>query len=237
MKRNAEFGPCIYCRAADGPFIGQEHPLPEGLGNTRIVLPRGVVCDPCNNGPLSRVDDIFVNFLPVAVGRVLYGVRTKAGAFPRANLDNASFAYLGQSELALVSKTGKGIRPKSGGLDVELRGRRLTDRYLVEITRFFHKAALGLLYVDHGRDLVLEARFDEVREIVRGAPFHGYLMGEKQSIPRPEVSFTYQFVKLNGQDTVMTEANVYGVRLATDLLIREVKTVPESEDDLFLLRF
>jgi hypothetical protein len=45
----------------EGPFKSREHPFPESLGSTEIVLPRGVVCDPCNNGPLSRLDQAFLS--------------------------------------------------------------------------------------------------------------------------------------------------------------------------------
>ncbi len=40
---------CIFCKANSDGSISIEHILPESLGNTEHLLPRGVVCDSCNN--------------------------------------------------------------------------------------------------------------------------------------------------------------------------------------------
>ena len=42
---------CIFCRKSDVAFRSVEHIIPESLGNLsgRHVLPKGIVCDPCNN--------------------------------------------------------------------------------------------------------------------------------------------------------------------------------------------
>jgi len=40
---------CIFCKANSDGSISIEHILPESLGNKEHLLPRGVVCDSCNN--------------------------------------------------------------------------------------------------------------------------------------------------------------------------------------------
>jgi hypothetical protein len=40
---------CIFCRSDSAASRGVEHIIPEALGNIEHVLPRGVVCDACNN--------------------------------------------------------------------------------------------------------------------------------------------------------------------------------------------
>lgn len=236
-----EMGPCIYCRRTEGPFVSREHPLPEGLGNKEIMLPRGVVCDPCNNGPLARLDDTLLNFAPVASLRVFQGVPTKSGGYPHARFSNVHLAQVGPSDLHLVSQSGKrSIREQPGGFRVEMAGRRLTPRYLANLARFMHKATLGLMFLDHGRKYVLDPRFDEIRRIVGGADFEGYLllckaMGE----PTPEVRFTYDpFVAIEGKETVMAWIDVHGFWMATDLLVRQPNDLdPRVEEQMALLRF
>jgi hypothetical protein len=40
---------CIFCKTSSQGSRSVEHIIPEALGNTEHVLPRGVVCDRCNN--------------------------------------------------------------------------------------------------------------------------------------------------------------------------------------------
>jgi hypothetical protein len=74
---------CLICRENDGGFASVEHILPESLGNTEMLLPRGVVCDRCNHGPLSRLDQALAGFLPIEMMRTWHGVPARAAAFQR----------------------------------------------------------------------------------------------------------------------------------------------------------
>lgn len=40
---------CIFCGPAGTKFSSVEHIVPESLGNKSYILPKGVVCDECNN--------------------------------------------------------------------------------------------------------------------------------------------------------------------------------------------
>ena len=40
---------CIFCKTNSGDTKGIEHVIPESLGNIEHVLPKGAVCDRCNN--------------------------------------------------------------------------------------------------------------------------------------------------------------------------------------------
>ncbi len=47
---------CIFCKRRTQASRSVEHILAESFGNTEYVLPRGVVCDPCNNYFASSVE-------------------------------------------------------------------------------------------------------------------------------------------------------------------------------------
>jgi hypothetical protein len=47
---------CIFCKKDSSSSRSREHIVPESLGNTRNVLPPGVVCDRCNNYFASKVE-------------------------------------------------------------------------------------------------------------------------------------------------------------------------------------
>jgi hypothetical protein len=71
---------CLFCLRADGGFVSREHVFSEGFGNVdEKVLPPGVVCDRCNNGPLALADEELVNFPPISLLRAERGIPTKAG--------------------------------------------------------------------------------------------------------------------------------------------------------------
>ena len=40
---------CLFCKADSSGSQSVEHGIPEALGNTTFILPRGIVCDRCNN--------------------------------------------------------------------------------------------------------------------------------------------------------------------------------------------
>lgn len=40
---------CLFCKQSTHDSRSEEHVIPESLGNKRNILPRGVVCDSCNN--------------------------------------------------------------------------------------------------------------------------------------------------------------------------------------------
>jgi hypothetical protein len=72
---------CIFCKSSSSGSVSIEHIIPESLGNTRHVLPRGIVCDKCNNyfsrkleKPLLDTEYFthkrFRNFLPNKMGRI-----------------------------------------------------------------------------------------------------------------------------------------------------------------------
>jgi len=70
---------CLFCRRHDGGFRSEEHIFSQGLGNTTYVLPPGIVCDRCNNGPLSVADHALTDFSPIVLLRAERGLPTKAG--------------------------------------------------------------------------------------------------------------------------------------------------------------
>jgi hypothetical protein len=166
---------CIFCLKGHGPFTSIEHVLPEGLGNTELILPPGVVCDPCNHGPLSTVEQTFLDFTPIALIRVTRGVPTKTGAPATVKLGNATVRHTGPNDVGIWVDNPKSVTKTPMGFKAHLLGRSGTPRYVAAITRFFFKVALELMYADLGQEKVLSSKYDEVRRIALGSPYNGYL--------------------------------------------------------------
>jgi hypothetical protein len=54
---------CIFCKNDSSNSKSVEHIIPESLGNTTRTLPKGVVCDTCNNYFARKVEKPFLEAL------------------------------------------------------------------------------------------------------------------------------------------------------------------------------
>jgi len=212
---------CIFCLSSGGSFTAPEHVLPEGLGNKELILPPGVVCDTCNNGPLSVCDQALLDFTPIALVRVSRGVRSKTGGFPSVKLGNATVRQISPDNVGVWVHSSKALTRTPGGFRANLLGHPMTSRYVGRATRFLFKATLEFVYVDLGQAETLSAKYNEVRRIALGAKYKGYLVLGRSAELHRDVRFTYQPVRFNGVDTVWAEIDAYGVKMATDLFLRD----------------
>jgi hypothetical protein len=95
---------CIYCLDTKGTFTSEEHVIAESLGNDDLVLPKGFVCDVCNNGVLSILDSALLKFEPIAWAQVMYVPHTKAGKFPKASFTNFNLERTGPRHIQMTPK-------------------------------------------------------------------------------------------------------------------------------------
>jgi hypothetical protein len=73
---------CIFCRCQSGDSRSVEHIVPESLGNTRHVLPKGSVCDSCNNYFARKVEHPVLSHRSFRNLRAWNGIRSKGGRAP-----------------------------------------------------------------------------------------------------------------------------------------------------------
>lgn len=73
---------CLFCLQDTSTSVSVEHIVPESLGNTTIVLPRGFVCDRCNNYFARKVEGPFLTSPAILALRHMEGVRNKRGRIP-----------------------------------------------------------------------------------------------------------------------------------------------------------
>jgi hypothetical protein len=183
---------CIYCLSEQKSFTSEEHVLPESLAGDEIYLPRGIVCDPCNNGVLAGLDDAFLKFEPIAFLCVQFTPYTKAGKLPKANFANISFEKTEPNHISAVikDKSGKPRNVKNlpdgrTRLHLNMTGKEL-DWNL--IARAIYKMGLGLVAYDLGHEVALDQKFDPARKfILQGGPFDNNMMVSGQVFPNPQI--------------------------------------------------
>jgi hypothetical protein len=208
---------CLFCSRSDGGFQSVEHIVSEGLGNTELVLPKGVVCDRCNHGQLALLDDALTSFMPIAVARTAYGIKRKGGGLPTARLGNALIRRVDDTTVHFETKSRRATETRHDGATLNLIGRRLTPRYSQTMARALLKVALECAWLDFGDD-VLAPGFDHLRQIVLTGGHPGYLMLLRQGRPEGRrVAIQYKTLRLQRDRVdVAVVADLLGTLMATD---------------------
>lgn len=179
---------CIYCLSSNGPFISEEHIIPEALGYHDAILPAGCVCDACNSQILSRLDNYLINFEPVSLLRVYFVPHTKSGQYPRANFQNISIERKGPRHLELIPKdhTGDIMDKRELGdgwisWTTNFRGKPLD---IQSLGRSLYKTGLGFIALKQGPDFARNARYDPARSFIRSqSQFPNKLLLSSRVVP------------------------------------------------------
>lgn len=73
---------CLFCKQDSSTSKSVEHIIPESLGNTTFVLPKGVVCDKCNNYFARKVEQPFMESIDIKTLRFREAIPNKRGIVP-----------------------------------------------------------------------------------------------------------------------------------------------------------
>jgi hypothetical protein len=94
--------PCLFCDTRTAPFSRVEHPIPESMGNDDLVLPSGVVCDPCNPYFGSKIEAKALCSPPFSVERMAFAVRSKKEKLASYRADGFSLHSTGSTNRVVV---------------------------------------------------------------------------------------------------------------------------------------
>lgn len=166
---------CIYCLGTKGNFTSEEHIFPEALGNDELVLPKGYVCDRCNNGILSQLDTALIRFEPISFLQTQLVPFTKDGSLPKANFQNMTMERTSPNHIHIVpkDKSGEIKNKKSLGngwysYSLEMRGKPVTQKSIKLLGRALLKIALGIVALSQGREYACSAKFETARKFILG---------------------------------------------------------------------
>ena len=73
---------CLFCKVASHHTKGVEHLIPESFGSKKLVLPKGLVCDKCNNYFARKVERPLMSHPSMRNVRGWYQVPNKKGKMP-----------------------------------------------------------------------------------------------------------------------------------------------------------
>ena len=73
---------CLFCKKDSTKSKSIEHIIPETLGNTKLVLPAGFVCDQCNNYFSRKIEQPFFDMTEIKLLRFYEKIPNKKGKIP-----------------------------------------------------------------------------------------------------------------------------------------------------------
>lgn len=147
----------------------------ESLVDAGVVLPVGLVCDPCNHGVLSDLDNYAQSSI-FALQRIWFRpTMTKQGKWPRRDFQNARLERIdeGNVHFAALDKTGRARVEElpDGSVRVTFTARMHLDH--VKVGRWLLRVGLGFVAWKRGRNVALDQRFDAARNaVLRDEMFH-----------------------------------------------------------------
>ncbi len=74
---------CIFCKKDSSNSRSVEHIVPESLGNKNHILPKGVVCDTCNNYFAIKIEKPFLESGAITTLRFNQGIPNKKDRIPK----------------------------------------------------------------------------------------------------------------------------------------------------------
>ncbi|MCF7912927.1 MAG: HNH endonuclease [Candidatus Cloacimonetes bacterium] len=73
---------CIFCKQNTDKSKSEEHIIPASLGNLEHILPKGIVCDKCNNYFSRKIEKPLLESFYFLHARAINKIVTKRGKYP-----------------------------------------------------------------------------------------------------------------------------------------------------------
>jgi hypothetical protein len=218
---------CILCLSKSETFSSEEHVIPESLGGDTLVLPRGAVCDTCNNGIGARLDAYLITFPPLAVPRTMYLPQKKDGTFPGARLAGFTLQRVAPRTLRFTihgKRDPFSPQKPDGSQDITWKQ---PQHDLHRIARALMRIGLGLLAHDLGVERAYHPDFDPARSFICGAPtFAGTLVLAAEFQPEPTILAQV----LEMESTTVFFGKFFGLAFGITLLPTPEVPPPEPDD-------
>jgi hypothetical protein len=152
---------CLFCGTIQGPFTHVEHPIPESMGNDETILPKGFVCDDCNQYFGSKIEQQIMANPPFNLERVIASIKTKKHRYARyanSSLILQSAGFWDRILFTMTPERYDTIFNKDGGI----LWAEYTMNYRILLARFLIKIGLELLAVTGAVD-PYSTGFDKAR--------------------------------------------------------------------------
>lgn len=171
---------CLFCKNPSDESNSVEHIVPESIGNLSHTLPKGVVCDTCNNYFARKVEKQFLEYEGIKLLRFRQFIPNKKGNIPPATvLVNGKYPaiarmetkgeYVGYIELSEEAIT-EVMKEEKGSImfsaETEVPNGLIISRFLAKVA--LEAMAERLINAPGGIDyLIDEKQLDKIRNHAR----------------------------------------------------------------------
>lgn len=154
----------------------EEHILPFSLGNSKLVIPRGIICDSCNNYFARKIEKPFLELEPIKLLRSYHTIISRKNRIPDLDVlidnktaklefdSNRNCCFIGLTQETLSKLTEGNLDcfiTKTIDIDI-LRNNYVVSRFLVKIfTEMYLSYAVGF-HRKNGQNDVKMYMFDKV---------------------------------------------------------------------------
>ncbi len=180
---------CIFCKQDSSKSKSREHVIPESMGcPENLFLERGIVCDDCNNGELSKLDEdlqecfSIQKLLDIQKNKEGRPTKVKESNFYAENNNGDISIYLNVNNPPEKIKEGVVIKSlnKNNGIISNIKMQTSEEGKATisfsqnlnvhkQVKRALHKIAFEYYCLCKGVDSELDEKFDSVRNyIIRG---------------------------------------------------------------------
>lgn len=239
---------CIFCKSDSSNSKGIEHIIPESMGcPENFYLKRGVVCDSCNNNILSALDSSLQDSFGII--RPFYIMKNKKGSPLRVRNKFLLMENNSGHMTVHINRKGRDVKLDDGRFlkSIEKKGSsiRFCEKYNEDGTvsfnigqdlvfnskakRAFHKIAFEFLCWVQGVDVVLNKKFDDLREyVLKGVGDRSVLMGPKVQIADEQGIHEFKSISLDKEGNMIVPFNLFNfsfiVQLTGNLIkLEEIK--------------
>lgn len=142
---------CLFCKSENNTFQRIEHIIPESLGTNVYSLPKGVVCDKCNQY-FAKLENYFCHYHLSSATKLLFVDKTKKGIPPSLPLQKGEARKQKNAKIIFKQSILQDIEPDQLSItvlanDVIIRGAfPLPDTDSEKISRFLAKCGIETLY-------------------------------------------------------------------------------------------
>lgn len=193
---------CLFCKKPSHNSKSVEHIIPESVGNKKRVLPRGAVCDKCNNYFATKVESPVLSHPSFRNVRAWWSVPSKKRKYPSlvgmvAGADIAvALHHSGKGDFRIKAEKEKdqqrldAFLDKRGGMPPPVLFSLSEDPPEYEMSRFLAKMALEGVFELFSREpgleemIIDEPHFDRIRNFARyGANFKEWPIHQRRIFP------------------------------------------------------
>lgn len=171
---------CIFCKHDSSNSKSVEHIIPESLGNKKQILPKGIVCDSCNNYFARKIEKpvLEMPYFRSLRGRIM--IENKKGKIPMIsgftkNKDNIEISFLqdGSNTIEVIYEDEKALKTLINHSEIYIPLIPEPPQNDFHISKFVGKIALEAFAQrvssaeDWQEDFVKHKGLDELRHFVR----------------------------------------------------------------------